>query len=318
MPYLHSFANLAIASFLSLPELPEAFAHAPGCRITEAERPLLPCSPLDWSHDWLDSTGRVSLSGARCDDAWFLRFPGIAEARLDADGVALWCEPGASLESLRHTLIDQILPRVLAHHGHLMLHGGAVVGGDGACVVLLGDSGRGKSTLSATLAADGGRLLTDDCLRVDLDRGRARAVASYPGLRLLPDSLTALYGEQTPATSAVAHYTDKRRLATKASAPATPPIDAILVLEAPSAARGIRIEPLPPQRACIELVRNAFQLDLGDMARMRAQLGLAARVARDVPVHTLSYPRDYALLPQVAERVRAHLAQVAGTADPVS
>lgn len=312
MPYLHSFANLAIASCVALPELPVAAAHLPTCRVTEATGQLLPRGPVDWNHDWLDPAGRVTLTGARRGDRWFLRFPGIAEARLDADGIALWREPGASLESVRHALIDQILPRVLAHQGHLMLHGGAVASTDDACVVLLGDSGRGKSTLSAALAARGGCLLTDDCLRVDLERGSARAVASYPGLRLLPDSLAALYGSQAPATSAVAHYTDKRRLAAGATVPPTPPIGAIFVLEPPGPEREIRIEPLPPQRACIELVRNAFQFDLGDMARLQAQLALAARVARDVPVFALSYPRDYALLPRVAERVHA---QIAGAAD---
>lgn len=318
MPHLHSFANLAIASFLPLPELPETSAHAVEWRITEAAQPLLPRSPLHWSHDWRDAAGRVTLSGARCGDACFLRFPGLAEARLDAEGVALWSAPGAGAESVRHVLVDQILPRVLAHHGHLMLHGGAVASADdGGCIVVLGESGRGKSTLSATLAAQDGRLLSDDCLRVDLDRGHARAVASYPGLRLLPDSLVALYGPRAPATSALAGHTDKRRLTTAATALPTPAIGAIFVLEAPGSGRDIRVEPLPPQRACIELVRNAFQLDLGDMARMRTQLALAARVARDVPVYALSYPREYALLPRVAERIR-RLARHGAAADRAS
>ncbi len=66
----------------------------------------------------------------------------------------------------------------------------------------------------------------------------------------------------------------------------------------------IRIAPLRPQLACIELMRNTFQLDPTDMTRAQEVIARIAQVKNQVPVFTLSYPRDYAVLPAVVEAIR--------------
>jgi len=61
------------------------------------------------------------------------------------------------------------------------------------------------------------------------------------------------------------------------------------------------------QAACMALVGNAFQLDLGDHNNLRRLLAHAADAVRRVPVLTLAYPRDYALLPDVVRRIEAEI-----------
>jgi hypothetical protein len=266
-----------------------------------------------WQHRWRDPFGNISLSFARCGDSLVLHFPDAAKVTASPDGtVAVSRAPRASDETLCHVLLDQVLPRLLAHRGHLVVHAAAVVDDDRHGIAIIGDSGRGKSTLSAALAASGCRLLSDDCLLLELDERAVHAIPSYPGLRLLPDSLTALYGETPPDTSPVAHYTDKRRLArTDNRKPQPSTVTAMLLLQPPVDSAEIRIDPLSPQQACIELVRNAFQLDLGDMQRASKLLAQAAEITRRVPVFSIAYPRHYAALPNVTEQIRTLISTIA-------
>ena len=305
--YYYRFAGIELASSVPLPELPRADAVTRlHYHIDIARARLFPDRSADWRHTWIGHDGAATLFGARTGDNYFLRFLGNAEARLSAEGaISLWYDPAASIESMRHVLLNQILPRRLAHDGKLMLHAGAINLDAHRCVVVVGDSGLGKSTLSAAFANDGCQVLTDDCVQLDCGGQNVCAIATYPGLRLLPDSLTALYGESPPATQPVAHYTPKRRLTQSMllNAP-TPPVSAIFVLQPPPVDAQIRIEPMASGPACMALVSNTFQLDPGDMARVRTLLAQAATIADRVPVYTLTYPRDYAMLFAIIGRIK--------------
>ncbi len=307
LPYQHVYAGHVLASALLLPELlAAADGSAADFRVESiADRTFPDAADCHWRHDFTDANGGVTLSCARIDSDYFFRFPGVAEAKTSrAGGIQLWRDPAANFESLRHVLLDQILPRLLAQRGHLVLHGSAVRSADGRTMVMLGDSGQGKSTLAGAYALSGGRLLTDDCVVLDFANDRVRAVRSYPGLRLWPDSLTTLFAERSAESAPMAHYSDKRRLTVDAPGADRAAIDAILVLQRPPADGAIAIAPLPPQAACMALVRNSFQLDLGDHALVGQHLTLAAAASRQVPVLSLAYPRDYARLPDVISALR--------------
>jgi len=257
-------------------------------------------------------SGTVSLSGLRIGDQYGLNFPGVGQAWFGTSGdIALWHDPQASAESLRHVVLDQILPRLLAQRGLLVLHGSLAATPDGHHVVIIGNSGMGKSTLASAFALAGGAVLTDDCLAVDFDGDRVRAIPSYPGLRLWPDSLTAMFPSREAEATPMAHYSDKKRLPSTPSAtrPLAPPIDAILVLQHADGSDVIELSPVSPQQACMALITNSFQLDLGDLRHTHKLLGLAADLARQIPVFTLRHPRDYAALPRVVEHIRAALEQ---------
>ena len=263
-----------------------------------------------WQHDWSEADGTVSLSGLRIGDQYGLVFPGVAEAWFNLEGnIGLWCDPDASVESVRHILLDQVFPRLIAQRGSLVLHGSVATTAEARTVVILGDSGMGKSTLASGIALSGGQVLTDDCLLISFDGGQARAVSSYAGLRLWPDSLMALFEERQGEATPMTHYSSKLRLpsSTPASAGPAPAIDAVLVLQDDDNTGQVKLSPLSPQQACMALIGNAFQLDLGNLRHTHALLGLAARLARCVPVLALAYPRDYARLPGVVADIRATL-----------
>ncbi|MEO7199859.1 MAG: hypothetical protein ABIY56_06540 [Dokdonella sp.] len=259
----------------------------------------------------MNSDGSVSLSATRSGDCYGLYFPDVAEAWIKPGGsIALWFDPHASVESLRHVVLDQILPRVLAQLGRLVLHASMATTAQGRTVVILGESGRGKSTLASAFDVGGGHMLTDDCVVINADEGKLRAVPSYAGTRLWADSLAQMYPHGHAQATPVAHYSEKLRLVPDRTSDRDPhaprAVDAILVLQEPDDEEQILLVGQSPQQACMAIIGNAFQLDLGDLRHTHHLLGLAAELARDVPVMNLHYPRDYSLLPAVVARVDEH------------
>jgi hypothetical protein len=204
-------------------------------------------------------------------------------------------------DTLRHVLIDFILPLLITHRGELVLHasGAALPGG---AVLLIARSGSGKSTIAAALAARGARVVADDAiaLREDGDGGLV-AIGAYSGLRLWPD----IQESSRP---------DKRRINPGNSAipfAGVPvPVAGIYVLD-PSPSGPIRIDPLPPREAVMAIVSNAYVLDCGDRDRLERQLDRVVGCARAVPVRRLAFPHDASRLDELCQFLvddHAHLA----------
>lgn len=213
-------------------------------------------------------------------------------------------EPDLPPDTFRHLLLDQVLPLALSRHEGLVLHAGAVVVRGGAWL-FLGGSGSGKSTLVAAVGSRAdSRFHSDDYVRVVRRGRRLLAIPSYPGLRLWEDMADVLVGRRA-RLPAVAHYTDKRRIApdqlkalfSKGAAV----IRKVLVLAPPTRAPAgrIRLRRMSPLESMQALIENAFVLDLANSEKWRRVLDLMGRLAGASPFFRLSHPRDAALLRNV-------------------
>jgi len=311
----YRYADRVVATSLALPELPElpeSPEFRPAADSVAFHIDIGNCRTRDeataaWQHDFLDPQGNVSLSCQREGSSYRFQFPGLVDACALTDGhVTIEASPDASPNTVRHILLDQILPRLLAQQGELILHGAAIAPLDGRAVVLLGDSGMGKSTLSGASALAGYQVLTDDGLLVRVNSDGVHAIPTYPSIRLWPDSFDTLFAGSDVISTPMTHYSDKHRL-TPASAGtrshAGCSIAAIVVLQPPEGDR-ITQTRLSPQAACMALMRNTFQLDLSDHENVSRLLALAAETVDRVPAIALSYPRDYARLPAVVDVLR--------------
>ena len=254
--------------------------------------------------------GDSGFSLATAGDALLLHFPNLAEIVIDADchQIGAWPAPGTDDETLRHLLLDQVLPRLLAHRGRLVLHAGAVRVDDTA-IAFVGATGYGKSTLTASFQSAGYSLLSDDGLVLHPIEAEVTALPTYPSLRLWPESSAGLYPEP-PTLAPMAHYSTKQRVVlSEEDLSGDPlPLAAIYVL-APvheTGAPAISLTQLSPRDACMAIVENSFQLDVSDTRRAAAVLAKAAKVAKQVPAFRLSYPRDFALLPSVRATILNH------------
>jgi len=241
-----------------------------------------------------------------------VRWQRLGEFLVSPDGRSLKCRafPGASSESFQVYLVQRALSFALVKQGLEPLHATAVVAG-GRAIAFLGGAGAGKSSLAACFLGAGDALLTDDLLLV---RGAGQGVLASPGpprLKLFPRVARRLLGHRT---SGVAMNPDTKKLIVPLttervwSRPA--PLAALYVLRSRgNRTRRIDIERLEPRAAFVEILKSTFN-DLQTGARRAQRLFAAAsRLAMDVPVNVIHYPRILDRLPSVREAVFADAAR---------
>jgi hypothetical protein len=205
-----------------------------------------------------------------------------------------------------------VLSFALIRQGIEPLHA-TVVAIDGVAVALMGDCGYGKSSLAAAFLRDGHRLVTDDLLI--LGTGPAGLVA-YPGaprIKLFPHMARRIFGPRVHGIR-MNRYTPKLILPLEAGQyHASPiPLAGIFVLSPPHprsrpARSTVQRRTLTQRQACIELVRNTFNMAVTDGARLSRQLALAGEVVRRVPLKRLSYPRVPSMLAVARDAILADL-----------
>ena len=263
-------------------------------------------------HEWRLPDGTRWASVAKGDGDHVMRFRRFAEFVVANHGRSIgWRAPATTRpETIRHLLLDQVLPAVAFEHSLIGLHASAVVvNGEG--IAFAGPASRGKSTLAASFALDGYPVVTDDCLMLQWRQREPRAVPSYPSLRLWKDTADRLLGP-IPGLTEVAEYTSKLRVGARVSAigfrrrPVT--VRRIYVLDRRRGAA--RIEPLSCRQAYIELLKVTFRLDPLDRVTAHREVAALAKLAQSVSVARLRLPSRLDSLGDVRRAVLADLGRV--------
>ena len=254
---------------------------------------------------WTDPVSGMTVSIAPGGGLCRIEFPDLARFELKSGSETarlVWQADWVTSETLDHLLHDHVLPRAIAGQGELVLHAGGIVIA-GRAIVLTAATGRGKSTLTASLHAAGHPLLGDDALVISGNSAVPQVRAVYPSLRLNPDSAARFFPgvEGRP----MAQYSDKRHLPPRETAEDAP-LAALFVLGDP--AEEITARRLAPAETCMQIIANSFALDPTDKARAQDRMLKASALARDVPAWELRYPRDYGCLPAVHQLIRNLLA----------
>lgn len=296
----YTIAGQAVESEISLPELESRPGEGADIlrirlgRIRPAARRVVAQERLENGRLW-----RVVFGAP---EGYLFHFPDIAVFLSSPEGtsVEVFPDPGIPEETVRHLLLDQVLPYLTEAWGLDAFHASGLVTPRGA-VAFLGVTGRGKSTLAAALARRGFPVLCDDCFCVhERANGSYRARPWYPGVRLWPDQVQAVdAGDST----VVAHYTRKRRTWTPPVQAVDHPLSAMVLLDPPASDGRVGIRRISPRDAAVELTRHAFFLDPQDFPRFRRFFDRVARMSENVPMFRLSYPRTLEALDRVAEEI---------------
>ena len=307
--------GVTVESTIALPGVRRSSSHGPP-RVSIELGAAAGGDRLNAFHSWRvpGRRSRPWLSIGRFADGYRLRFPDMADFEVTTAGDRITCRPVARLaaSTLRHLLLDQVLPLALSRSGRLVLHASAVHIPRLGSVAFVGPTGCGKSTLAAALGLRGCQVLTDDCLVVDHSETSKKkpgsmAVPGYPGLRLWRDSARGL-GLERDAAANVAHYTAKRRLVTAAvKFRASPsPICALFVL-------GRRRRPTEPARTralgsrdrFVSLAPYTYVMDVEDRRQLSQMFRSLSTLAAHVPVVRLSCPDSRRRVLATADEVLA-------------
>ena len=279
--------DAVLESDIALPELMPSTASRVQIRAELRSRRRADTSARGWhtedQHGWPEVSRRF--------DQVRIRFARGVDFFVNDEGtlVTAAAPPRFPPATLRHLLIDQVIPMVLSARGRLIVHGSAVRTPWGG-VLLVGASGVGKSTLAVALAQSGWKLLSDDYVRVQLRRTGPHAVAAYAGARLWPDVLPNL--SHPTGLPRVSHYTAKRRLrrdALSGQVAIAAPLRRIYLLER---GRTVGVSAMTPRETLVTLLSHIVRLDVGAAASERRRLDLLAALCGTVQSRRLKYPRD--------------------------
>jgi len=303
---IYSFCNLALESDLPFAELQPIEDPAPEYRI-KVSWAASDDRSCDWSQIWSGKDDQPWLLLGRQAGGYFLRFPGLADFVVshDAQDIRCYVFPDTPAKTVRHLILDQVMPLLLSRHGRFVLHGSAVSTSQGA-IAFIGQTGWGKSTLAASFSEHGMAVLTDDCLLLQQNGEHFHVIPSYPGVRLWPDAALNIFrGEPRPWTE-VAHYTGKKRLAANAGIRfCTWPTELLRVyfLSAPKDNATLRVEPLTPRETMLELVKYSYLIDASDRLRLRQDFERLGRFAVKPCFYRLAYSHDFSQLAEVRHAI---------------
>lgn len=310
----YRICGLTLASGIPLPELPDSDTPGFDCSFDLIDSPGIEEGSIEWFHRWPLRDGSTWLAFGRAGCDYLLRFPARADFVVRSGGRRIHCQPspGVPESTIRHLLLDQVIPLVIGHRGRLVLHASAVTTPAGA-VGFVGSAGQGKSTLGADFSKDGYRVLTDDALAIQESEGRLFALPGYPGLRLWPEHAALLF-DDARTLEPVADFTEKRRLGPQhgrvAFSHAPSPIHRLYLLspqETLDNPSETSITPLGPRESVMALIAHSYHLDITDRARLGEELRQVSDLASRRLCYRLAYPRDVSLLPDVRAAIVDHL-----------
>lgn len=180
---------------------------------------------------------------------------------------------------------------------------------NGQAIAFLGDSGFGKSSLAACFLAAGHELLTDDLLLLRRSAAGLRAYPGPPRIKLFPAMAGRFLGRQV---AGVPMNPETRKLVMPllpgqlCSKPVL--LKAIYVLQSPRESwrkQSIRLRPLDPRQAFVELLKNTFNYLHVTPDRLQRQFTEASSLANTVPFMKLSHSRVVGDLPAVRDAILA-------------
>jgi hypothetical protein len=227
----------------------------------------------------------------------------------DGAEITIDAPPGIDDRLIRLPLLGTILAVLLHQRGLMVLHGSAVAIA-GEVVAFVGPKGRGKSTTAAMLHGRGHRLMADDILAVSLREGHEpEVIPGFPQLKLWPEAAACLLGKESEYLPHLVSGYDKRARRLGDDFSRTPVrLGGICVLEEGPA---IRLIPLAPQDALIQLIANTYvarfgrQLLTGQDAL--SHLHQCTSLVGQIPVYRFDRPNSLAVLAATAQMIEEHV-----------
>lgn len=209
---------------------------------------------------------------------------------------------------IRLPLLGAVMAVLLHQRGYLVLHASAIALGDRA-IAFVGEKGQGKSTMAATLHAQGHQLLADDIVAIDFDHsGHPIVVPGFPQFKLWSDAVVAI-GDNPETLPCVHPQVDKRsHRINNRFAQTVSPLERVYVLQHGTE---IQIQQLNPQQTILHLIANSYMSRFGNQVLQGTEAANHLRqcitLAKQIPIFALQRPRSLKLLPTIASLIETDL-----------
>ena len=260
-----------------------------------------------------EQRNRWAQYAALPDGSAYRRWSNLFEFLVTADARHIYAQTLTDVdnEAMMAYLLVDALSFSMVRLGWEPLHATAVATDHGV-VGFLGNSGDGKSTLAALLLQQRCKLVTDDMLVLVRDRETWLAQPGPPRLKLYRDMADHILGV---APGRIAMNPDTTKLIVPLDTDdctAEPhPLRALYVLRSVGEDRSsaLRIEQLSPAAAFPRVLAHTAGHYPSEIARLQRQFQFTTTLVREIPVKTLSYPREKAEMARLRDAVLADLSR---------
>jgi hypothetical protein len=285
-------------------------------------RATMPTGPGDgelifesiWKFD-----GVPFMSALRTPRGVVLRYMDDEHFLLEPDGITAYTAEMGTHPVLQSRLLSAVMAYWMEMRGVTMLHASAAKLGPGA-VAFVADSGTGKSTIAAHLAACGAEMMSDDLLACGVSATAATAWSSFPSLRLWPDQAQHFFGT-TDDMELVTPLETKLRLNLgpgghgRFCATAQPLLGIYILERVQGPANDVVVRTMNVAEAVRSLTQHSFARRITRASGLSAaRFGTLARLVERVPVRKLIYRTGMDNLPNVIAAVQREATSVRSVA----
>jgi predicted kinase len=254
---------------------------------------------------WSTPQGLQATFVRRHDGDHLLRFQSTCDVTVDGAATRVTMQMVADVPEAMGAVIitGTVLAFVLLLRGEPVLHASAVEL-DGSAVAFAGSSGMGKTTLATLLCQTGGRLITDDVLRLSLAGGGA------PGCYLGSTEVRLRAAAAPLADGFDDALGGRRRTADDRSAVSVPvavedgaPLAAVVIPRLRTDVSEVAVARLDPRTALFALLALPRIAGVRDRRLLSDQFVQLAELTERVPVFTADLPWGPPFDPDLARRL---------------
>lgn len=213
--------------------------------------------------------------------------------------------PGSDEDAVRLFLLGSAFGALLVQRGHLVLHGNAIRIGD-RCMICVGPSGTGKSTLAAAFLQRGHDILADDVVPVDQN---GHALPGFPRIKLWRNAADAL-AIDTQGLRRIRPGMEKFSLPLRDRATDTPlPVRWVYILDVDDV-DAIALRHIGGMHCFAPLRANSYRPRFVDAMGLQAEhFHLCGRLSGQIRLARVTRPRSGFTLDAMADRLLADMAE---------
>ena len=247
---------------------------------------------------------RYGLSLGAIGDRWLLTSAFDCAVLVDESQRTICCFVHSRQDpAWLDVLVRRVLPRVAMRCGAVALHAAAAAV-NGRSLLLIGESGAGKSTTSAALGLAGWDVLSDD-ISILWERESPQVAPATVGVCVWSDSHGAL--ELPDRHSApLPGYTGKQRYVPGYETNTSlVPLHALILLDRSSDVVMPQLTRVPPIEAVGRAARQRIRFNPGDQTgpELHQTFAALAAMVEISPCYRLQYPAHYGALPAVVAQL---------------
>lgn len=257
--------------------------------------------PIDYQQAVLIYTSPTSHTGFyRVGHSDLLCVPEVAD--FFVEGSHVFWQAASHTPMVEIFFFGPVCSLLLERQGIPALHASAV-NVDGRAIGFLAASRGGKSTLAAHFIQSGYLMITDDVLPIEVTSSEIRVRPGYPQMKLWHEQAIRFCDD--PGQVRRLHQDlEKYAVPVKNFCKERVPLDTLYIPERDENVNEVKIDPLAPAAATIELIRYAFSAGVMSVSGdQRQRLKVFANITRRVAVKRLVYPTGLENLPRVQEAI---------------